>query len=205
MQPEDFLEKTGVSHETFATIRLYNELLVKWQKAINLVSNKTLNEAWLRHFYDSAQLLKYIPDDVKIIADFGSGAGFPSLVLALMRSDLEVHLIESDERKCQFLKTVSRETERIVFVHPERIEAVLPRLEPDLVMARAFASLSKILEISEVSWRQNVDLKMLLLKGRSADEEILEAREVYSFDVESYPSETDSEAQILLIQNISSV
>ncbi len=203
MLPEEFFQKSGVSRETFATMRLYNEHLQKWQKAINLVSPKTLEDAWERHFYDSAQLFKFVPKSAKRFVDLGSGAGFPGLVLALMMPEVDFHFIESDERKCQFLKNVSRETERIVFIHNQRIEDALPGLEPDLITARAFASLSKILEISEVSWKRNPDLQFLLLKGKGADQEIEEAKKAYDFQVDMHPSETDSEGKILVISGVS--
>lgn len=104
-------------------IDAYERLLKKWQNTINLVGPSTLSEAKKRHFEDSLQLLKHIPVAAKTLYDLGSGAGFPGLVLAMAKPDLDVHLIESDARKCQFLKTVSRETETPVTVHNQRIES----------------------------------------------------------------------------------
>jgi len=80
-------------------LKIYLELLLKWQKAINLISPATLDKAWDRHFEDSLQLLDYIPDSVKSICDIGSGAGFPGLIIAISRPNLDVSLIESDVSK----------------------------------------------------------------------------------------------------------
>ncbi len=99
----------NVSRETLEMFKVYARLLREWQKTINLVSESTLQEIDIRHFLDSAQLFKYLPQKPVKLADMGSGAGFPGLVLAMMGAG-EVHLIESDVRKATFLREVSRET-----------------------------------------------------------------------------------------------
>lgn len=199
MQPEDFKDLYNVSRETFEKLEAYHKLLFKWQKAINLVGPKTLQDSWARHFSDSAQLHEYIPNNVSVIADLGSGAGFPGLVLAMMCPDKQVHLIESDERKAQFLRTVSRETYlQNLTVHNERIENI-EGLCPDLVTARALASLDDLFAFCLPWAQQNPQLNMLFLKGRQAEEEIAAAQARYDFTCESHPSKTDSESQILFI------
>ena len=84
------------------------ETLVRWQKAINLVGKHTLDGVWKRHVLDSAQLSSLIPAEAKTLADLGSGGGFPGLVIAAMRPDLEITLIESDARKAAFLGEAGR-------------------------------------------------------------------------------------------------
>ena len=241
MQPDDFQKLFDVSRESMARLAAYHALLLKWQKAINLVSPGTLETAWQRHFADSAQLSQFIPssrpeasrseagvegspcssakegrsldfardedrggrdDGVFRVADLGSGAGFPGLVLALLRPDLDVHLIESDERKAQFLKTVSRETGTAVTIHNARIEDVLPSIAPDVITARAFASLADILQICAPVLAQNTGLQMVLLKGQKAGEEIVAARQKFSFELASHSSQTDPMAQILVLKDI---
>jgi 16S rRNA G527 N7-methylase RsmG len=129
MSPEEFAKAFDVSRETISRLQAYHDLLVKWQKAINIVSPKTLDEVWSRHFADSAQLAERIPQNAKV-ADLGSGGGFPGLVLAIMRPDLEIHLVESDLRKSEFLKNVSRETKSAARVHNDRVESVLASIGP---------------------------------------------------------------------------
>lgn len=196
------MEQFSVSRESFEKMLQYQGLLKKWQKAVNLVSNKTLEEAWERHFLDSAQLLPLIPDDVNVLADLGCGGGFPGLVLAMCRPDLDVHLVESDEKKCQFMRTVSRETQTPVSIHTMRIEAAYEAVQPDLITARALASLEKLLGYASPWAAANPALKMLFLKGENAASEIEDARRIYDFEVEDFPSETDPLARILYVQNL---
>ncbi len=204
MQPEDFKSFYNVSDDVYGRLVVYHKLLLKWQGAINLVSPKTVQESWSRHFADSAQVIKRLPevgDAQKTLVDLGSGAGFPGLVVGIMRPDFDTHLIESDERKAQFLRTVSRETQANVTVHNERIERV-EGLEPGFVSARALSDLSGLLGHC-AGWSEfNADLKMLFLKGRSYEEELAEARTLYDFECEEFVSETSSESRLLFISNL---
>lgn len=166
------------------------------------MSGKTLPDAWNRHFVDSAQLLPLIPNHVKTIADIGSGAGFPGVVIAILRPDIDVHLIESDEKKCQFMRTVSRETGVKFEVHSKRIESAHDVVRPDMVSARALASLEDLFGYVYPWAEQNKDLTMLFLKGERATEEIAQAEDKYSFKTEIFSSDTDADANILRIANL---
>jgi len=77
-------------------LEAYHALLLKWNPVINLVSKNTIADAWQRHFVDSIQIEQYVPEKAKVYADLGCGGGFPGLVVAIMRPDLDVHLIESE-------------------------------------------------------------------------------------------------------------
>jgi len=231
----DYFSKFDVSEEAFACLEVYHALLLKWQAAVNLVSPKTLDEAWQRHFLDSVQLLSSIDADVKTIADIGSGAGFPGLVLALCRPDLEVHLIESDMKKCQFLSTVLREAscssktslraageaiqnggqsavdcrvagaprnDEGAQVHNARIEEAYDLVAPDLITARALASLEKLFDYAMPWVEANPECKLLLLKGAKAQEEIEAARTRFDFTVETFDSVTDAQAKVLKISDL---
>jgi 16S rRNA (guanine527-N7)-methyltransferase len=194
MSPENFARTFNVSRETISRLQTYHDLLVKWQKAINIVSPKTLDEIWERHFTDSAQIADRIPQNAKV-ADLGSGGGFPGLVLAIMRPDLEIHLIESDGRKSEFLKNVSRETKSSARVHNDRVENILEQVKPDIITARAFAPLAEILEMAGGC----PGARLLLLKGKMAMEEVEEARKKFNFDCADFPSQTEPGAKILEI------
>ena len=202
MQPE----KQGnpwdsVSRETKAKLDLYDLLLQKWQAKINLVSASTLKESETRHFLDSLQLCSHIPEGAKTLYDIGSGAGFPGMVIAIARPDLSVHLIETDQKKCSFLQTVSRETESPVKVHTGRAERVLLPA-PDVVTARALADLSQLLEWTERWWSSWPDLTMIFPKGIAAKDEVAKAEKLYRFDHQSYPSVTDPKASVLVLTQI---
>lgn len=181
----------------------YHDLLLKWQKTINLVSPATLKNAWERHFEDSLQLIQYIPDDVKNIVDIGSGAGFPGLVIAIERPDIHVSLVESDTRKCAFLRTVSRETScENVTIHNDRIENVIGDIDVDMVSARALASIRQLMVYTKPVWHNRNEVMMMLPKGQNFQEEINDAQTKFDFDYKDYASVTDPHARIIIVGNI---
>lgn len=185
----------------------YQTLLVQWQKTINLVSPKTIPDAWNRHFEDSLQLNDYIDADAKTLYDFGSGAGFPALVLAITRPELSVTVIESDARKCAFLQTVSRETGcKNVKILNDRIEKSLVNLScPDYITARAFASLVDILTLVLLLPDQGRGIKLVLPKGRNFQEELAEAAQKFTFDHDVHPSKIENDSVILCVRNIQQI
>jgi len=196
----DFREyEIDLSKETMDKLEVYNNLLAKWQKSINLVSNNTIKDAVERHFLDSAQLIKYIENKDLAIADMGSGAGFPGLVLAIMGIK-EVNLIESDARKCEFMRQVSRETFcKNVTVHNKRIEnCSIDNL--DLVTARALAPIRDLLAWAD-ALKTGVDC--LFLKGEKAEEEIKDALKDWDFDYKLYKSDSDPKGNIVKIEHLS--
>lgn len=200
---KDFEVRFNVSRETLGKIATYHALLLKWNKAINLVSPKTLPEAWERHFIDSAQVAAFIPEGVKVYADLGCGGGFPGLVIAMMRPEIEVHLVESDERKCQFMRNVSRETSLgNVTIHTKRIENAIDDIAPDFITARALASLKALFDYIYPWIDQNPKIQMAFMKGQKAEEEIAEAQGVYNFNVQLHESITDAQASVLTIQDL---
>lgn len=182
----------------------YEALLRKWQTSVNLVGPETLADAKTRHFADSAQLAAHIPADAKTLFDLGSGAGFPGMVLAMLRPDLDVHLIESDGKKCSFLRTVSRETSTHVTIHNERIEglsvATLP--VPDIITARALAPLDGLLDYAWPLICLNPSIFLLFLKGEKTETEIREAQQHYKFSFQTYKSATTDKGHVVEIKNI---
>lgn len=196
----DFSAFGSYDHDKRTKLERYYNLLAKWQKSINLVSAKTLHIAGERHFKDSVQILPYIPNEAKNVLDLGSGAGFPGLVVAIMRPDINVSLIESDARKCEFLKTVSRETVQNVTIHNQRIEAFQPTILPDVITARAFAPLSKICSLAINFLKE--ETRLILHKGQSAETEIADAKKDFSFKLEKKVSQTDPDALILILREL---
>ncbi|MEN3952266.1 16S rRNA (guanine(527)-N(7))-methyltransferase RsmG [Iodidimonas sp. SYSU 1G8] len=197
-----FHQATGVSRETLDKLRAYAALLEKWQRSINLVSSATLPELWRRHFADSAQLAPLIGTETSTLrcVDLGSGAGFPGLVLAIMGIG-QWTLIDSDRRKLTFLQEAARITRTSVTLLPARLEQVTG-LTADIVTARACASLETLLGYATPLLEPSG--KALFLKGRDAAREIDEARKTWNFEVRRIPSQTDPEASIVEIRNVSS-
>lgn len=198
-----FSDQFNVSRETIEKLEIYASLLRKWNKTINLVSPGTVDALWVRHFADSAQLLSLAPQNMRKWADLGSGAGFPGAVIAVLTEsshpDLTVTLIESDQRKATFLRTVARETQTSFTVLAERSESVA-RLEADVISARALAPLDVLL--GYVSRHIARTGTALLSKGASAASEVELAGKTWSFTCESIPSMTDTDAAILKIGEI---
>lgn len=196
--PEDFAAATGVSRETIERLTTYAALLVKWQARINLVSASTLDELWRRHMLDSAQLVPLLPDRTTSLIDLGSGAGFPGLVLAILGIP-EVHLIESDQRKCVFLAEAARAAGVKLVIHNKRIEQ-LEGLAAGVVTARACAPLDQLLTYAQrFLWH---DGKALFLKGAAAEEELAAARKNWQMEVERFPSASDPTGCILRIGQV---
>lgn len=196
---------TGLDPAILGKLRAYEALLKKWQKTLNLIGPATLPEVWERHFIDSAQLAPLIPDTAKTLFDLGSGAGFPGLVIAIMRPNLEVHLVESDERKATFLRAVSRETNTPVLIHMGRIESLPIAPTPDVVTARALADLKTLLDWAAPWAAANSALTLILPKGKQAGAEVDAARAHYNFVLGEQPSLTDAAARILRLSGVTPV
>jgi 16S rRNA (guanine527-N7)-methyltransferase len=178
----ELLPGLTVSRETYEALKLYIDLLKTWNKRINLVSPATFEHAWERHILDSAQLLFYLPDKQASIMDFGTGAGFPGMVLSLLGYQ-SVRLIEADKRKCVFLREVIRQTGARATVINGRIEAV--NVKTEYIVSRAFTSLLNILFLLDREALPNSTL--LALKGRHYQEEIIGAQNFWAFNYEVFP------------------
>jgi 16S rRNA (guanine527-N7)-methyltransferase len=199
---DGFVAETCVSRETVQRLEAYAELLVRWQKRINLVSPATLPDLWRRHMIDSAQLLSLLPTDGRPVIDLGSGAGFPALVLAIMGTQ-QVHLIESDQRKCVFLAEAARvaglQAGSNPVIHNRRIEDIAG-VPPGTVIARACAPLDRLLSYAQkFLWHGG---KCLFLKGANVEQELTAARKSWTMDVERIPSVSDPQGCILRLGNI---
>ncbi|MSO73960.1 MAG: 16S rRNA (guanine(527)-N(7))-methyltransferase RsmG [Alphaproteobacteria bacterium] len=186
---ESFARDLNVSRETLARFDAYEALLRRWQNAINLIGEATLNDLWRRHFLDSGQLLRHLPQSYDALYDIGSGAGFPGLVLAILGAPA-VHLVESNQRKCAFLQEAARLTAAPVVIISQRVETLKP---PSLgwparrtIVARAFAPLDVVLE----SVRGLIDSRThcVMLKGVRAEAELEAARAHWRFVLETAPS-----------------
>lgn len=176
----------------------YAELLLSWSEKMNLVAKSTLPNLWDRHFADSAQLLKYIPNKAQCFVDLGSGAGFPGLVLSALGAP-EVHLIESVGKKAQFLAAVAKELDLNVTVHNERIES-LRNLKADVITARALTALPKLLSYSKPFMDEKT--VAIYLKGEKAPAELTAAKKYWTFKHKAEPSLTSDLGSILILSKL---
>lgn len=196
----------NVSRETQARLEDYVALLKKWNPKINLVSRATLAEAWSRHILDSVQIFDAAGRQGGRWVDLGSGGGFPGLVVAIVAAerapDMVLTLVESDQRKCSFLRTVAREVGVKVTVLSERIED-MPPLNADIISARALANLTALLGYAAIHGGD--DCMCIFPKGRTWRDEVAVAQKEWRFRHEALPSRTDPEAVILRIEEIEHV
>ncbi len=198
---DDFELANGVyvSRETHESLELYAGILKRWQTKINLVSPSSLSELWIRHFADSAQVLAFAPK-AKTWVDFGTGAGFPGIVLALQLRSLggAVHLVEINAKKCAFLREVIRATGAPAFVHHCRIEDIVDDLEVEVVTARALTSIERLLKLSDPLLTKGA--VGVFLRGKSLANELTSPALSDRFLMECYPSKTESTGNIVVVR-----
>jgi 16S rRNA (guanine527-N7)-methyltransferase len=199
VQPEAsrILDRFDVSRESRPRLELYVELLLTWQKRINLIGPATAGVVWERHILDSLQLLPLLPKGTRTIAELGSGAGIPGLVVAIA-ADLDVHLYESNGKKAAFLREAARRTGTRAHVHMVRLETLrteqaLPTV--DCVLARALAPLPLLLDYAEPFLARGA--VGLFHKGQDIDAELTEATKYWKLKVTKHMSLCDSRGVIL--------
>ncbi|SEQ54200.1 16S rRNA m(7)G-527 methyltransferase [Faunimonas pinastri] len=185
-------------------LSVYVELLRKWQATHNLVSHSTLPEVWTRHVADSLQLVSDLPER-GLWMDVGSGGGFPGLVLAVVaadKPDLRFVLVESNGKKCAFLRTVARET-------GARAEIVLGRIEDqaerfggraDVVSARALAPLDDLCRLTKPLLTPKGAL--LAMKGQDFAAEEAEAARNWTYDLATRPSLIDPAGCVATLRHL---
>jgi len=201
-----------LSSSVINKLNIYKDTLLKWQKAVNLVSRGTLDDIWNRHIKDSLKLLPYLRGQT--VLDIGSGGGFPGMVLAIIGQDssfekycenfnlqilapLNVTCLDSDSKKMLFLSEVARKTATKVNLVTERIENY--RGNFDNVTARGFSDLSSLIKIAK-----RFSSRGVFLKGQKAFEELQEAFKTvnFKFEFEMYPSITSASGRIVIIKTL---
>lgn len=217
-----FADYFEIGQQTRERLETYADLLALWQRKINLVAPKTIDEMWHRHFTDSAQLLDLVDEVPTSWVDAGSGAGFPALVVAILLTDPKYQdanlsedvsreticktsftLVESDSRKAAFLREVARQAGIPVDICNNRIEISTTQdaiRGKDVYSARAFAPLSRMFrDVAPVFSASSIGL---FPKGRTIAEEITEAQKLWKFDVQLVESVTDADGKIAIVTNL---
>ena len=202
--PADLASNLDVSRETIEKLEHYASLVVKWQRSVNLVANSTIPDLWTRHIWDSAQLAPLVTAQKTAnaplrILDIGSGAGFPGLVLSIL-TDAEVHLVESDQKKCIFMNNVIRECGLTARIHNVRLET-LDDQKADIVTARALASMDKLMALLDGQLRPG--LRCLFLKGRQVQDELAVLNDWANLRWQLHPSLTQQDAFVVDLTVIS--
>lgn len=198
----ELIEGLNVSRETFEKLESYNAELQRWNPSINLVARSTLGDSWTRHIIDSVQVFAAAPEATNWL-DIGSGGGFPGMVAAIIGKELcpstRFTLMDSDQRKCTFLRSVTRTTGANASVECVRVEQAEPQ-DAHVISARALADLSTLLGFCERHLAR--DGVALLQKGASWENEVQQAEIEWKFSVEPLKSITEPKAVLLKIRDI---
>ena len=190
----------NVSRETFSTLERYVALLLKWNPKINLIGPATESDIWSRHIADSLQLVSLIPSPTPRLADLGSGGGLPGLVIAICRPDIQVHLVEQDQRKAAFLREASAQLAlKNTVIHAIDIKAMDEKFE--LITARALASLERLCALTYPLLADGAFC--LFPKGANYVNEIAEAETIWQMKYQLFNSKTNDKSSIISISELS--
>jgi 16S rRNA (guanine527-N7)-methyltransferase len=199
---EFFIKKFNVSRETIEKLNEYRDFLLSSNKLLNLIGKTTENHIFSRHFTDSAQIYDLIEDKSEII-DLGSGAGFPGVILKILmdhnKIDGNITLIEKSPKKCKFLQDLTDKLDLNIKIVNLKIENFkLDKIST--IVSRAFKN---TVDTIDILFKNNDKIEsIILLKGKTYQQELEDAKKKYTFDVEKFRSITSDESFILKIKNI---
>ena len=204
IQIDTFNRFTQVSRETIRSLNLYENILIKANKSLNLIGNSTINQIWIRHFLDSAQVIDLIEKNDKSLIDIGSGAGFPGLVLAILAKDrkipITINLIEKSPKKANFLKKIITELKLNVQVFNLDIFEKENKFIEDVVVARAFKPLKIILELIHTKGKHFK--KFFIFLGKTGQTELLQASKSWNIKYKQSMSITSDDSIIIEINKL---
>ena len=199
---EFFNKKFNVSRETIEKLNKYKDFLLTSNKSLNLIGKTTENQIFTRHFADSAQIYDLIEDKSEII-DLGSGAGFPGILLRILMDDKKITgnitLIDKSSKKCKFLKDLSDKLSLTLKIVNLKIENYkFDKIST--VVSRAF---KKTIDTIDILLKNNDKIRnIILIKGKTYQQELQDAKKKYTFHIEKFRSITSDESYILKISNI---
>ena len=194
---------TRVSRETITSLKKYENLLIKANKNLNLIGSSTIKQIWIRHFLDSAQVIDFIDKNDKNLADLGSGAGFPGLVIAILAKDrnipIKINLIDKSVKKTEFLREIVNELKLDVQVNNQNILEMENKLNEDLIIARAFKPLEIILKLMHKKTRNWK--KFFIYLGKTGENELLRVSKTWDIKYKKRRSITSVDSKILEIDD----
>jgi len=199
---EFFIKKFNVSRETIEKLNIYNHFLLENNKLLNLIGKTTESNIFSRHFTDSAQIYDIIEDKSEIV-DIGSGAGFPGVIIKILmdskKVDGNVVLIDKSPKKCKFLNDLSSKLDIKLKIQNVKLEDY-KFSKISTIVSRAF---KKAIETIDILFKNNDKIRtIILMKGKTYQQELEDAKKKYTFDLEKFRSITSDESYILKISNI---
>jgi 16S rRNA (guanine527-N7)-methyltransferase len=197
-----FKKKFNVSRETIEKLKIYHKFLIEKNKTLNLIGKNTEKSIFSRHFKDSAQIYDLLDKKLNII-DIGSGAGFPGIIVKILMENESLNgniiLIEKSSKKSTFLRDLCIKLDLKVKIENRRLE-IYDFLENSAVVSRAFKS---ILDTINILYTNIENIReLVLLKGKTYQQEIDDAKKKYTFDLEKFKSITSDGSSIIKIKNI---
>jgi len=199
---EFFIKKFNVSRETIEKLNIYNHFLLENNKLLNLIGKTTESNIFSRHFTDSAQIYDIIEDKSEIV-DIGSGAGFPGVIIKILmdskKVDGNVVLIDKSPKKCKFLNDLSSKLDIKLKIQNVKLEDY-KFSKISTIVSRAF---KKAIETIDILFKNNDKIRtIILMKGKTYQQELEDAKKKYTFDLEKFRSITSDDSYILKISNI---
>ena len=203
-QIDTFSRFTRVSRETITSLKLYEYLLVKANKNLNLIGSSTINQIWDRHFLDSFQVIDFIDENSNSLIDLGSGAGFPGLIIAIIAKErkipIKIKLIEKSPKKVKFLKEVIKELNLNVVVINQNVLEEEIKLTGDVLVARAFKPIKIILQLihnKAKNWK-----KIFVFLGKTGQNELLQASKSWDMKYKQRMSVTNSDSIVIELNTL---
>lgn len=192
------LSSLNVSRETFLTLENFVDLLLKWNEKINLIGRRSSELVWSKHVLPSAQLVQHIAMENPIILDVGSGAGFPGIVLSIIKGWKTV-LVERNSKKCFFLKEAQSLTKANLVIENKTI-AETNKFPPDIITSRGVTTIRNFLSLVDKFLNHRVQI--MLMKGDKCQNEINEALEAgWHFDYQIKHNSSNEDSTIAMLSN----
>ena len=200
---QELIKLLQVSRETIESLNIYEDLLLKNNRKLNLISKSTENVLKTRHILDSAQVIDFIDKNSKICADLGTGAGFPGIVLSILFKErkypIRVDLYEKSPKKCQFLTQVVTKLDLDALVLEKNV-LEQKNLEVGTIVARAFKPIQSIFKIVTKNFKNFKNL--ILFLGKNGKQTLLDASKVWEFEYKERKSVTSDDSFIINIKKI---
>ena len=201
---DTFSRFTRVSRETIVSLKKYEDILIRANKTMNLIGSSTINDIWIRHFLDSAQVIDFIDKNEKTLIDVGSGAGFPGLVIGILAKDkkipLKIKLIEKSSKKAKFLKKLIDEFQLDAEIINKNIFEYTKKLSAEVFVARAFKPLKIFLPLihnKAENWK-----KFFVFLGKTGKNELLHASKNWHIEYKQRMSVTNSDSILKKINKL---
>jgi len=198
LRKEEIIKHFFIKEKQEELIQKYIDLLSDHNKHTNLVGKSTLLDPWKNHILDSLQILPLIKNKKSSILDMGSGAGFPGNALSILGCQ-NVILIDSNGKKINFLKRAKKDLGLKSKIILGRVED-LKNTAFDIITSRALANLSKLFSYSHKFVKKNTVL--IFLKGKTVNEEIVEAEKKWKFQFEKHVSLSDIRGRLLVLRGV---